>query len=290
MEKLFKRHFWIVHALLLAAVAVVCAKTASRVAGHYLAEAMASDGSGADKNRGGVERADNRNFAEANEYNIFQAFREVLTPVEVGITPPCESDADCEEGFKCLLVKEPAPGEPAKQCQVEGDAVIDFANAVSSDLPLKLVGTSVFSFPEDSLASIVDKSAGRTAEAAIYSINACEPAPAEPAPVDDDEVKAVERHLKARAAPCNTLLEVHTLLRIDIDRVYLQNTQENRTEYLSLVEEEKKAGAPVARAPTRAAKPNTKGDDLDEELGAGISKTGPNSYSVKQDEVSALVG
>jgi hypothetical protein len=304
MEKLFKKYFWLFHVAMVAVVAIMLARTVSGVGGAMLNDLLASGpATKGGASSFGAEPAVTRNFEEASAYNIFNAFREVVKPVDVPLVPACTTDADCQDGQKCLPVKDAAEGEPARQCQAElGPGEVDISNAVRSELPLKLVGTSVFSFPEDSLATIVDVGKGRKAEGELFSINECPPAAPEPdvPPPDPDnegsvdpavELALLEAAVRPKMPPCSTLLDKHRLLRIDVDRVYLLNADEQRAEYLALDEPpEEKA---VARAPTRPKKrpkkrSEKKGDD--DELGAGISKVGPNSYEIKQEEVNKAMG
>ena len=301
MEKLFKKYFWLVHVVMVAVVAIMLARTASGVGGQMLNDLLASGESAkTSSKRFSSEPVATRSFEEASEYNIFNAFREVVKPVDVQVATGCQTDAECKDGLKCLPVKDAAEGEPAKQCQAElGPGEVDISNAVRSELPLKLVGTSVFSFPEDSLATIVDVGKGRKAEGELFSINECPPVPPEPdvpAPDPEDEgsvdpaveLALLEAAVRPKMPPCSTLLDKHRLLRIDVDRVYLLNADEQRAEYLALDEppEESK----IARAPARPKKrpkkdkKDKKGDD--DELGAGITKVGPNNYEIKQDEVT----
>jgi len=300
LEKLVKQYFWLFHVAMVALVAFLCARVVSNIGGHVVAGLLAADEGGQKTKRSAPDRGVRRNFDEASEYNIFGAFREVLKPVAIQTKPACKSDEDCAENLKCLPVENPAEGEPAKQCQSADPANIDLANAVKSDLPLKLVGTSVFSFPEDSLATIVDLGGGRSAQGELYSINACAdipPAPPEP-PVDEDapkdldaELRALERDTRPKAAPCNVLLEEHKLLRIDVDRVYVHNTEQNRAEYISLDEPPEAPRTSRAKKPRKKKaekKPGKKGKD--DEFGAGITKVGANSYEITQTEVNKALG
>jgi hypothetical protein len=301
MEKLFKKYFWLVHVVMVAVVAIMLARTASGVGGHMLNDLLAGETGASKGPRGfGAEPAVTRNFEEASAYNIFKAYREVVNPVDVPVIAGCTTDADCKDGQKCLPVKDAAEGEPSKQCQAElGPGEVDISNAVRSELPLKLVGTSVFSFPEDSLATLVDMGKGRSAEGELFSINDCPAMPPEPVvpPPDPDEEGSVdpvvelallEAAVRAKRPPCNLLLDKHRLLRIDVDRVYLLNADEQRAEYIALDEppENVKVAAPRARPKKRPKKTDDKKDGDDDELGAGISKVGPNNYEIKQDEVT----
>jgi len=279
METLFKRHFWIFHAGFLAVVAFILASGVNAIAGHALSEALMAD-QGKGQTARAPSRGVDRDFDLASESNIFDGKREL--PVEPGQSTACVNDADCTDNQKCL----PVEGDPsAKECQVElKPGEIDFANAVQSELPLRLVGTSVFfSYPEDSLASIVDQGGGKGAEALVYSINPCESRP-ERSEEDDPED---ESNLLPEPAPCQLLPGGHTLLAIELDRIYLQNNERGRTEYVLL--EEAPEAPKVARAtPTPRATAKSDGDD--EEMGKGITKVGPNKYEVTRDELTNALG
>src|SRR5690606_9870519 len=125
-------------------------------------------------------------------------------------------------------------------CQENNDPKNDLASAVPSELRARLVGTAVFSEQEYSLASIVDETAGKGAEAELYSINAC-PKTKQPS-LDGGPLDSVQR------TPCNQLMEVADVKLIDADRVYLYNRSEERFEYLTLGEVPEKGPAVASRA------------------------------------------
>ncbi len=246
VESFFKRRFYVVHLLLLAVAAVLCARTTTAVAGHFVAERI-KEKAGANKPHARVPPprvGPARDFNRVSEENIFDGKREVVAtqavaPVDTG----SEHDAnECE-------------GAPA------------------TTLRLRLVGTVVFSEQESSVASIVDESQGSRAEASMYSINDCDDDAA--AAVDDEDPDA---KLAAKPAPCSRVGDSAVLKRIEPETVCIWNDSEHRMESLDIAAKAAPR-APLARA--SRAPPRRRDDNL----GASIHKTGDNSYEVGQSEV-----
>jgi general secretion pathway protein C len=269
MEILFRRHFWVFHAVFLAAVAFLLARGVNTGIGAVLKSKLDSGAVVTDQ-RPPPPRGRTRNFDAATEQNIFGAKREVVTEQDVANVQSCQSDDDCDNGTCVDGV-----------CEEREDPKNDLASAVPSDLRARLVGTAVFSEAEFSLASIVDETGGKNAEAGLYSVNACEKAPPPP-PADAGPVEVPRR------APCNVLMDVAEIKLIDADRVYFYNKSEERYEYLALGEEPKKGPLVSARAPAKQA-PSGRPDKTDD-LEQHIKKTGDNSFAVEQAGVDKALG
>lgn len=250
LELFFRRHFWVVHVVLLAVAAYLLATTIHIGTEQLLRQDIkvtSGDGRKAPKTKTKA-----RDFDEPNDQNIFMGKRELLVPPD----PSAQQEADA------------GPDEP--------DAEYDYAKAVLSELDADLKGVSVFLEPTYSLASIVDNNEGRKAEARIYSINDCDPPP----PVLTDGGIAEEGRIGPPPRPCKKLMDVAELVHIALDRVYVKNNDTGRLEFIPL-EEDPNAPKKAARRPSRGRKKPTK----DSDLGKGIKKVGANSYEVEQSEV-----
>lgn len=185
-----------------------------------------------------------RDFHEASLRNIFGE------PVFVG-----------DDAFDDSAL--PAPEEEEEEEKPISDEV------VSTELPLGLVGTSVFEIGEYSLASIVDLN-DRKADAVIYAINPCGE-PKEP--------------------PCNELPGGAELRTIEIDRVILFNPDERRLEELRLDGEKKKANKrTVGKPPKYLPKPEPKPPRKAKDHGFDIKKVGANSYEISPESVAKALG
>jgi hypothetical protein len=284
MERLFRRHFWVFHAVFLTITAWSLGATTTTAAGHYLRAELDAQPKPKAPARAPVQN-ERRSFDQANTANIFEAKREIID--DAGGALFCRTDADCEAPYKCIAVEGGPETIGQKQCQIPeqlGDP--DFANAQRSGLPLKLVGTSVFRIPEDSLASLIDESGGKSVESLLYSVNPCS------APTLDDADAGVDAPMSflPEPVPCRDLPGGHKLVRIDVDRVYLMNIETNRYEYIGLAEEVAAAGK-IARAPKieDAPTPPASGGEEDS-IAAGITKTGANSFEVTQTAVNEALG
>lgn len=285
MEVLFRRYFWIFHVVFLAMSAYLLAGVSMHFLEHVLSSKFAE--SAAEQKgpaRAPAKRGGLRDFKKASEQNIFNGKREdvsvnLAAKADVG----CQKDDECSAGEKCLPVEGALPGSPQKKCQQPGP-LGELSNAVLSELGLTLVGTSVFSEPEYSLASVIDENDGRKAEAGLYSINPCE-AQLEAPP---DAGPAHEAFLQPEPAPCNLLQDAHKLVLVHPDRIYILNTEENRYEFIPLEEPEGKKKSKRKKPKKKKKKKGKK--DKDDDLGKGITKTGPNSYEVTRDEVDNALG
>jgi len=291
LELLFRKHFWVVHATGLAVVAFLLAATVNHGAGFIIANKLSSNAAKTKKKRsfGGANASNvTRNFANASEQNIFDGKREVLTSGDSG-PKICRNNNDCPGGTKCMRQETPGDeeGEPVKTCQADEDVDIgdvDCGDAPVSTLPLQLIGTSVWSTAEYSLASIIDQNKGKSAAAEVFSVNACVDVPEVP----EGDVEH-ENNFLAKAPPCNKLPGDHKVVQILIDAVCIVNNEENRFELITLEEPPEAPKVAKAAAPAKKAEKGGK-NALADEIGEGITKTGANSYEVKQESVNKVLG
>lgn len=271
METLFRRHFWLFHVAFLTLVAFLLAQSTNVVLGHIVqSKIKASEGKGRAAPKAAGEPVRTRDFAAANDANIFGAKREVVTESDAPKVAACTSNKDCEDGV-C---------EEGVCIEQEGP-VGDKENAVKTELRARLVGTAVFFEPEFSLASIVDETGGKNAEALLYSIVDCEPEPPPPPVVEGEDPPP-----KPQREPCNRLMDIAVVKEIEADRVYLYNEEEKRWEYLQLGEEPEKGPVVARTRPERKRRGRGKDDDL----GKGITKNSDTSYTVTQEEVDKALG
>lgn len=270
MEILFRRHFWFFHVVFLALTAFLIARGVNTGIGAVLKGKLDRDAVVTDQ-RPPAPTSRTRNFEAANEANIFGAKREVVSEEDVTVET-CKSNDDCSDG----VCKEGI-------CEESNDPKNDLASAVPSELRARLVGSAVFSEPEYSLASIIDETAGKDAQAELYSINPCPKAPPPPPP-DAGPAESVQR------TPCNILMDVAEVKLIDADRVYLYNRTEERFEYLALGEVPKKGPMVATRAAQPKQKKQSKQSKVTDDLEQHIKKTGDSSWSVEQAGVDKALG
>jgi len=281
METLFRRHFWIAHIFFIALVAFLCARVVTDLGAHFLAEAFEDQLSKKKPPARATTKSERRDFVALSNANIFEGRREVVTEADPSL---CTADADCTAPQKCLSVDGGPETIGMKRCRVpDQTGPLDFANAPKSDLPLKLVGTSVFSIPEDSLASIEEANGSKGGVAPTYSINVCAP---EPSPLVDESGEDLSNLVPERL-PCRDLPGGHTLVRIHVDRAYLLNVELNRYEYIAL--DEPPGSGKIAAAPT----PKIEAQPVKDEGGdpaAGITKVSDTKYEVTQAAVNDALG
>jgi|GEM_PF-553375 len=261
MEALFKRHFWVVHVLMVAVVAYLFAKGTNVIVGHLLDDATAVAVAPAATSKPTVKKRPKR-FDLADEQNIFDALFEEYVPPS---TTTDEGTTDTPE--------------------VGDTSVPSWENAELSELRAKVVGTVVFGDHTLSLASIIDESEGRKAEARLYSVNECEA----PRPEASEDAGTNPNVYLPPVAPCKTLMETHTVWHIGVERVYVMNTEENKMEYLLVDDPNDDKKKKKKKRKKRKKKKKDKGDKKDD-FGEGISKVGPNSYEITQDEVDKALG
>lgn len=137
MNWLFRRHFWILHVVFLAIIALIAAKIFTTVLGYWAAKSVPEKVAG----RAFIPREETpteRDFTKATDRNLFAALREQINISE-----------EEEEGYTGR-----------------------WQDAGPSSLPLKLTSTKVFFDPFDSRATIMDVSSGKSQN---FSIGECEP-------------------------------------------------------------------------------------------------------------------
>lgn len=201
MNWLFRRHFWVLHMVFLAIVAMISAKTFTTLTGYYISKLI--------PNRPLVQpfrESDEpkvvRDFSIVNERNLFDAKREQISFAQV---------------------------EPDEQLNTGR-----WQDAQLSALPLKLISTMVFSDPFSSRATIEDVSSGSARE---FSIGECEPYKKA---YDPDVVETVLPPKDWEPArPCSDVFGMASLVRIEEFRVYIFNERDKKYEFLSLLAEEK---------------------------------------------------
>lgn len=261
MEALFKKYFWSFHLVFLAICAFILAHTTNAVLGHMIEDSLGAPAATRPAtNKAKPKKTEKRDYDAVNNRNIFGAKREEILPP--GATPP---------GANEEAVEEVATGH--------------WSEAEPTGLRLRLVGTAVFETVSFSLASIQDSGAGRKAQARTYSINPCEEEP--PTLIlkdDEDEEEPEEKFSTTRMNPCNVIEEGVILHRIEEERIYFYNDNENQWEYLDIYAEPKKG--PKSSKRNKAKKSKKKKDDG---MGKGIKKVGANSYEVEQSEIDGAL-
>lgn len=247
MDWLFRRHFWMVHAAGVTLCAVLFALCVNVFIGYGLSKAFVVEDSVKTVNvplSEGAKLA--RDFHIANERNLFGAKRESVSP------------SDAKETA--------ASGESGR-----------WQDAVSSGLRARLAGTAVFLDPRYSLAAIEDLNG--SGPAMSYSINEC---PQKPTSIDPLIVSIIGPSVLAPLVPCNRLMNVAVIKRIEQGRVYLYNEQEHRYEYLAM---EGSAGV-LPPPPPPMLMPVASGA---KEYGKSVRKTGANSYEIDASDLDAAL-
>jgi general secretion pathway protein C len=251
LETLFRKRFYVVHLALSALLAFLLARTATALASRVLLARLVAVPSeaarGPGEQRTVPRNAVMRDFVAAANANIFEGRREVIVE---------------DEGA-------------AKDTPVETG---EWWNAPKSSLRLRLVGTTVFSEPRFSLASIVDETQGGSS-AGLYAVNDC-------VAVDTSRLSPEEVKLVDKPPPCNKIAESAVVRRIEPEKVYILNVADARLEYLALNEPPGQGDGP-APAP-RVEKTDDKGGDA-KDIGDGITKTGEHSYGVPRSAVDGAL-
>jgi hypothetical protein len=238
-----ERSHWPIHLTGVTLMAVILAVSMSAAVGIKVKGLLGADGNKRAVASGDRDAVITRDFHEASLRNIFGL------PVVVG------DDAFSEAAA-------PPPEE-----EKEDEPISD--ELVPTELPLGLVGTSVFSEPSFSLASIVDLNE-RKAGSEIYALKDCGD------PVDP---------------PCNALPGGAELRTIEVERVIIFNPDEKRLEELRL-DGEKKQGTKksVSKPPKYLPKPDKKPKPEPKDHGFEIRKVGANSYEIPRDNVGKALG
>ena len=248
LESLFRKRFFVVHLALSALLAILLARTVTGIAARVLVEKLSTMQAAA-PTKAPLPRTTGalRDFEAAKNANIFEGKREVPVPLD----------------------------DPNAGKSVDVD-VTHWWDAPKSALRLRLVGTVAFSDPAYSLASIIDESKGGSS-AEVHSIQECQN-------IDTSRMDPEDAKLVGKPAPCKNVGDVATVLRIEPEKVYIQNLAESRVEYLAL-NEPPADGAPP---PVAAKVEKTDGGDS-KEVGEGIVKTGENAYGVPRAAVEGAL-
>ena len=179
-------------------MSAIVAKTFTTLMGYWVSKSIPEKPS-FEFARFNSEAVEAKNFAIANERNLFEARREqVLLPDE----------SEEEEVFSG-----------------------NWQDAGPSTLPFKLISTMVFFDPLDSRAVIMDLSSGN---AEVFGINECEAYVKKNNPEIETVLPSKDWEL---TRPCNSIFGRAELVRIEEDRVYILNN--GKYEYLSLLEGDK---------------------------------------------------
>jgi general secretion pathway protein C len=251
LETLFRKRFYVVHLALSALLAFLLARTVTAMASRVIlakAVALAGGETPAAPRAPSRPAGSFRDFVAAANANIFEGRREVT-------------------------LDEPGAGDATPA------ASGNWWEAPKSALRLRLVGTTAFSEPKYSLASIIDE-AQAGAGAGLYSINEC-------VNVDTSSLSPDEAKLLDKPPPCKKVGDVAVVLRIEPERVYIMNNGESRIEYLAL-NEPPAAGGAEAPLLAKVEKTDDKAGD-GKDLGEGITKTGENSYGVPRSAVDGAL-
>ncbi|MBH1988565.1 MAG: PDZ domain-containing protein [Myxococcaceae bacterium] len=147
-------------------------------------------------------------------------------------------------------------------------------DAVPSTLGARLVATAVFPGPQYSLASIESNGTIKS-----YSINECVPTSY---PIDAIYIEVLGSSVTETLAPCNRLMNVATVKRIEEQRVIIYNERDRRYEYLGLND----ASAPEPMNRRGLASSESSAQDL----GSTIRRVGPNAYEIDGRDFDATMG
>lgn len=233
MNWLFRRHFWVVHLVFLAICAVVAAKTFTILAGYFVEKSIPEKPT-ARFFEEPVEEKIERDFDIANERNLFSARREQISLADL---------ADLEEA------------DPGR-----------WQDAQLTTLPLKLISTMVFLSPFDSRAVILNMGSG---QGRVYSIGECEEYQKK---YDRRQIETILPEEKwEMERPCNNVMGMATVKRIEEFRVYIFNERDRKYEYLSLL--------PDDITPLRQ-----RIEEFEVIETEGVRKVGATSYEINQGE------
>lgn len=145
IEQLFRRRFWVLHVIFLTIAACILAACVGSIIVYFL-RGLLPDDQRVSASTSFSPAVTNRDFAVANERNLFGARREIVENVKPGVVQK----------------------EVAKD---NNRSLGQWQDAVASQLPVKLVGTAVFANPHFSLASIVPNA--KQGKVSLYSVNLC---------------------------------------------------------------------------------------------------------------------
>jgi general secretion pathway protein C len=257
MEALFRKQFWVVHLLFLAANAFLLARAGNQFVAWWISMHGTSGVQPEEARTAPPLPPRARGLGELPEKgNMFR------------VAPEDVSAAAADDTTGSTTRPDPS-GEP-----------------VATSLRIRLAGVTWFDVAEWSLAAISDLG---THETALYSVNMCAPRKTVPT-LEAGEEEDVSS--KPRPPPCNQLLADATILRIEPDRVVFLNRTAGRREYIDLSDEENKAAAsPVtaSAAPVPSKAESNETPPSAGELGKGITKVAENQYKVPQSDVDEVV-
>lgn len=240
MKWRLKGRFWMARLAFLAVSAFVVASTVNLWVGYKIENALKTVETPKNLPSIAPKKIKERDFTALNDRNAFGARRQKVNFLEI-------------EG----------PGTSGR-----------WEEAVPSTLGARLIATSVFPFPQYSLASI--ESGGIIQS---YSINECSH---DSLTIDPLFVEILGPSVSQPLVPCNRLMSVGIIKRIEEARVVFYNEHEKRYEYLAM------EGVVVPTPPSRqifapAMAPTA-------EMGGTLRKTGPNSYAIDAKDFDAVMG
>lgn len=261
MEAVFKKQFWVVTLLFLAANAFLLARGSNQFVAYYLVQQANAANTSAGAQRpafGGTKGKAAKTLRDVdNAKNIFGAREENL---DDGAALAAAAAAD-------------AAARKAAEDQSNQPPVL-------TAMRIKLTGVTWFENPVFSLASVMDLS---NSDTQIYSVNPCPPPPPPPGPPDEDGTPPPPPPVLR--VPCNQILADATLQVVEPDRIIFFNKSTSRREFSSLYET--KEGAPPPPPPTTVA--SADGPDPADNLGKGIVKVGENQYKIPQSDIDEVM-
>jgi general secretion pathway protein C len=273
MEAVFKKQFWVVTLMFLAANAYLLARGSNQFVAYLLVEKMNTTAANAAEARPATLSSQkgkpSRTLRDVDSsHNIFGAREENL-----------------DEGAALAAAAADAAAKKAAEDQSNVAPVL-------TAMRIKLLGVTWFENPEFSLASIMDLSNNETR---LYSINACPPPPPPPGPPGEDGAPPPPPPLLR--VPCNDLLTDGTITSIERDppprderaiagwRVVFFNKSTSRREFASTSDLK---DIPVP-PPSVASAPSAEGPDPSDNLGKGITKVGENQYKIPQADIDEVM-
>lgn len=248
MDWLFRRHFWVVHLAFLSLCASILALCLNAVIGYKLTKSFAVTPTIKTKRVAQIKKED-RDFSVVNNRNLFASKRESVIPV----------DAEADE-----------TGGSGR-----------WEDAAATSLRLRLISTAVFLNPQFSLAAIVDLRRSGDDTAASYSISDCSEIKSN---IDPLFVEILGPSVLVSMVPCNRLLGVGIIKRIEASRVYFFNEQERKYEYL-MMDEGMTPMLPPPPVPSPMSGPADAG-----EYGKSVRMVGANSYEIDASDLDATLG
>jgi type II secretory pathway component PulC len=236
-----------VHLVFISLCASILALCVNSIVGYELANSFSVTPTIKTKRVIQIEKED-RDFSIVNDRNLFGSKRESVVPVDA------EADETASSGR--------------------------WEDAVPTSLRVRLISTAVFLNPQFSTALIADLRQGGDVTAVSYSINDCSE---EKPKIDPLFIEILGPSVLFSMVPCNRLLGVGIIKRIEVTRVYFFNEQEKKYEYLMMDE----GLAPIFPAPTSSPMSAPAGAA---EYGKSVRKVGANSYEIDANDLDAALG